>query len=39
MQYTLYIICKISAIFMTNKLEAEYDEEKARLGGISQYYG
>jgi len=24
---------------MTNKLEAEYDEEKARLGGISHYYG
>ena len=39
MQYALYIICKISAIIMTNKLEAEYEEERARLAGVSRYYG
>lgn len=39
MQYALYIICKISAIIMTNRLDAEYEEERARLGGISAYYG
>ena len=35
MQYVLYIICKIVAIVITNRLEAEYDEQKAQLGGMN----
>ena len=31
-QYALYIISKIAAIIITNKLEAEYEEKKAKLG-------
>ena len=30
-QYVLYILCKLSSIIMTNKLEAEFEEEKAKL--------
>ena len=37
MQYVLYIISKVTAIIMTNRLEAEYEEEKAKLGGIHMY--
>ena len=33
MQYVLYIACKIVAIVVTNKLETELDEAKAKLGG------
>lgn len=34
-QYVLYILCKISSIMITNKLEAEYEEERAKLGGLN----
>ena len=30
-QYILYIVCKIVAIIVTNKLESEFDEKKANL--------
>ena len=33
-QYLLYIFCKIVAIIVTNKLETEFDEKKAKLGGL-----
>lgn len=35
MQYILYIICKIVAVITTNRLEAEFDEQKAQLGGMN----
>ena len=38
-QYALYILCKISSIVMTNKLEAEYEEDRAKLNEIQQKKG
>ena len=33
-QYALYLLCKIVAIIITNKLETEFDEKKAKVGGF-----
>ena len=33
-QYALYILCKIVAIIITNKLETEFEERKAKAGGF-----
>lgn len=35
MQYILYILSKLVAVVITNRLEAEYDEQKAQLGGMN----
>ena len=30
-QYFIYVLCKIAAIIVTNKLESEFEENKAKL--------